>query len=1011
MKNTIRIILLLMLVFSVQWMNGQTSPVSGTVTDSQNVPLSWVNIVEKGTTNGVVTDFDGNYTISVSGSSAVLVFSYIGYEEKEVPVGSNTNVDVSLQEDLDALDEVVVVGYGTQRKQDLTGSIVSADLKQFQESPNTNILQSLQGSLPGVTIGSTETAGAEPNIQIRGRSTLNGSQDPLVVLDGVIYRGRLSDINPKDIKSVDVLKDPSSKAIYGAQAANGIVIVSTKKGKSSQKTTINFSTYLSVQTPTQSRRTLNREEYLTAARDTDWQNGYLAPDFTEVNPDWTIENNTAFFPPLLEGLGKGTDFNWFDALTDPGYIRDHQLSIAGSSNKTSYYISAGLTSQEGWVLNDNYDRKTVRVNFDTQLYDWLQIGVNTFGSFSDFSGVSPNLSTLPAMSPLTQPKDENGEYIINPLGNSSVNPFLQTTSDDRDNLNNISAIFYASIDVPQVPGLNFRVNYSNNYRWSLRGNSDIYGAGLTGRASKQNTSTFDTSLDNILTYEKRFGTDENHGFKATLVAGFNTVDFEQTRAVGTGFSNLALSYNSLEQAVIQQISSDAWTESYLAQTGRINYDYKRKYLLSASLRRDGFSGFAANNKTSLFPSIGLGWVVSKENFLMNSTFVDNLKLRGSYGVNGNLTSRYSSLARLEAPSSSRYLFGDGGTTINGQTVVSLANPDLKWERTKGINVGVDFALFDNKISGSVDYYKSKTYDLLWDFILPEISGFSSIRSNVGELENSGVEFALDFNPVHTDHFNWNFGVNFASNQNKINKLLGEDRNNDGKEDDLVANGLFIGESIGAVYSYEINGIYQIGDTDIPDGWVPGQYRLKDLDGDGAITPEGDKKIIGKTEPAYQFGIKNSLSYNNFTFNFFISSVQGGKNSYIQNNDPWSSPNFSYSTPTLAQSSNRFSDIDYWTPKNPGARFNSPGVSTPIYASHYRDRSFIRLQDISLAYNMGSHLMEKIGLQNIKLYASGKNLLTFTDWDGWDPETGQGLGISNSGLPVMKSITFGLDISF
>jgi len=366
---------------------------------------------------------------------------------------------------------------------------------------------------------------------------------------------------------------------------------------------------------------------------------------------------------------------------------------------------------------------------------------------------------------------------------------------------------------------------------------------------------------------------------------------------------------------------------------------------------------------------------------------------------------------LEAPSSSRYLFGDGGTTINGQTVVSLANPDLKWERTKGINVGMDFALFGNKISGSVDYYKSKTYDLLWDFILPEISGFSSIRSNVGELENSGVEFALDFNPVHTDHFNWNFGVNFASNQNKINKLLGEDRNNDGKEDDLVANGLFIGESIGAVYSYEINGIYQIGDTDIPDGWVPGQYRLKDLDGDGAITPEGDKKIIGKTEPAYQFGIKNSLSYNNFTFNFFISSVQGGKNSYIQNNDPWSSPNFSYSTPTLAQSSNRFSDIDYWTPKNPGARFNSPGVSTPIYASHYRDRSFIRLQDISLAYNMGSHLMEKIGLQNIKLYASGKNLLTFTDWDGWDPETGQGLGISNSGLPVMKSITFGLDISF
>lgn len=998
------VLVLVGLLFSFQLASAQSQQINGTITTADDDPVPGVNVVEKGTSNGTVADFDGNYSITLTGSNAILVFSSIGFATQEIPVENKTTIDLILNEDTQALDEVVLVGYGSQRKEDLTGAIESADLEQFQESPNTSVLQSLQGSLPGITIGQTSATGTEPDIQIRGRSTLNGSLSPLIVVDGVIYRGRLSDLNPKDINSVNVLKDPSSKAIYGAQAANGIVIVSTKSGKTTHEPTINYSTFYSMQTPVNARITADRQIYLKAARDVDYENGYLGPNYTQENPDWTAKNNAPFFPPLLEGFDDGVDFNWFDAATDPGFTVDHQLSFRGASDNTSYFISGGLTNQEGWIMNDTYKRQTVRVNIDTKITDWLTIGANTFGTFSDFSGESPSIGLLSTMSPLTQSRNADGQLIINPMGDLTVNPFLSSTADDRDNLNNISAIFYASIDVPQVPGLNYRINYSNNYRWLFRGYSNIYDAGLTGSAFKENASTLDVLVDNILTYDRRFGKEQDHGLKLTFVVGFNTIDYEQTKAEGTGFANLALSYNSLEQATIQQITSDAWKESYLAQTGRINYDYKRKYLLSASLRRDGFSGFAENNKSSIFPSVGLGWVVSNEEFLTGSKTVNMFKIRGSYGSNGNLTSRYSSLSRLDAPPESRYLFGEGGSTVNGQTVASLANPDLRWERTNGINIGVDFGFLQNRINGSVDYYNSRTKDLLWDFILPELSGFSSIRSNIGEIKNTGIEFSLNFNPIRSENFNWDFGVNLAANKNEIVSLLGKDIDGDGREDDLIANGLFIGESIGTIYDYQVDGLYQIADADIPEGWAPGLQRLDDLDNSGNISPDADRKILGREEPAYQFGISNSLRYKDFTLKFFINSIQGGSDGYLGKNSPYLGD-----SPGNAANKNRFTDINYWTPSNPNSTYRRLGVNAPITANRYFDRSFVRLQDVSLAYNLNSEVLDRIGVKNLKLFLSGKNLVTLTDWEGWDPETGQDL--SSSGLPVMKSITFGFDISF
>ena len=988
-------------------LQAQNQTITGKITDlSEGGGLPGVNILVKGTAVGTITDVDGNYSLSVPPDAETLVFSSVGYESLEEAINNRSTVNVALSPDIQSLQEIVVVGYGTQKREDVTGSVVSAPLEAFEEAPNTNILQSLSGSTPGINIGQVATAGEEPNIQIRGQSSINGNQAPLIVLDGVYYRGRLADLNPKDIESVDVLKDASSKAIYGAQAANGVIIITTKSGKSAQKPVISYAGSYTTQSPANELTPLGREGYLKGVRDVDWQNAYLAPDYIQENPDWTIDEDTGLFPPLLEGFANGTDYNWVDEVTDPGFITDHQLSIRGSGPNTSYFLSGGYTEQQGWVLNDKYRRITSRINVDTEITDWLTIGANTFGSFSDYSGESPNLGQLPQMSPLVTPYDENGDLVINPLGDNRLNPFLQSASDDRDLRNSLSGIFYAQIRIPQIEGLSYRVNFSNNYRWDALSNSSPFDAGQAGRVIKINRSTYDVLLDNIVTYSRELGS--NHQLDVTLLYGFNRISFDENRAEGTNISNLALSYNSTEQAINQFISSEAWEERYLYQMARINYGFRDKYLVTATLRRDGFSGFAENNKFGLFPSVGLGWVLSEENFLSGVEAVNFLKFRASYGINGNLTQRYSSLAEVTSDNETQYVFGDGSSTVNGTRLSSLANPNLTWERTAGINLGLDFELINGRLGGSLDYYQSSTTDLLWNFVLPTITGFDQITSNVGEISNSGFEVLLNATPVSSGEFSWDVQFNFATNRNEIVSLIGLDRNNDGREDDLIANGLFIGEPIGAVYDYVIDGIYQIGEEGIPAGNEPGLYQLGDLNGDGEIRPEDDRQIIGYEEPAYQFGIQNTLRYGDFALKFFVKSIQGGSSGYLGLNDPWA---IGYSTPGVAQASNWYSEIDYWSPSNPGATFRRPGPDGPIGGNRYFARNFVRLQDISLSYSLGDNLIERLGLQELKVFVSGKNLVTLTDWKGWDPETGQGLGSTRgTALPVMRGVSVGLNIS-
>ncbi|MFW6327707.1 MAG: SusC/RagA family TonB-linked outer membrane protein [Bacteroidota bacterium] len=974
---------------------------TGQVTTVTGEPVPGATVVIKGTSTGTVTDADGNFTIQASNGD-VLVISFIGMKPQEISYTGQSRINVTLEQDVIGLEEVVAVGYGTMKKSDLTGAAISADIEAFRESPNINIMQSLQGSVPGVQIGQVNQAGEEPSIQIRGQSTLSGNTSPLIVVDGIIFRGRIADINPADIQSVDILKDASSKAIYGAQAANGVLLVTTKSGKTERKPTISYSGSVSSQTPTVKTRLLNREEFLQKVKDIEYRNAYIGPNYAQPNPDWDY-NQSELLPLLREGIENDTDYDWWDALTSPGYIMDHVLSVSGGSESTTYYVSGGYTEQEGFVMNDDYNRSTFRINLDTDITNWLTVGANTFGSFTDFSGVYPNLGVIGRTSPLVTPTDENGEYIVNHLGDNIVNPFLNAQADNRELKNRISGIFYGVIKIPQIDGLSYRVNFSNNLNWFSTSNSNEYSAGLTGAASKAHASQLDVMLDNILTYDKQFA---DHGIKATLVSGYNKIENDRTFAGGENIPNLSLSYNSLEQAIIQEINSDAWKETSIYQMGRLNYNFQNRYLVTATLRRDGFSGFSRNNKFAFFPSFGVGWVISDESFFKIPK-IDYLKIRASYGQNGNQTSRYSSLARISAGEGSKYVFGDGASTAPGQSVASLANNNLSWEKTSGLNVGLDFGIIDNRIGGNIEYYQTTTTDLLWNMSLPEMTGFSQISTNLGEIANSGFEFHLQTSPVITSDFSWNLSINFSTNKNEIISLLGEDKDGDGVEDNLVASGLFIGESIGAIYNYEVDGIWQL-DDDIPSGYFPGNYRIVDQNPgeEYEITAQDDRVILGRTEPAYSFGVQNTMSYKSFTLRFFINSIQGGKDGYLGQNHPFGVA----STTGTAQNSNWFKFYDYWSPLNPDGKYPMIWEPAQIRPVQYQSRSFIRLQDISLSYELGNQIANDLGVAGLKIYASGKNVLTLTDWDGWDPETRQGIQVSNV-FPLMKSYTLGIDISF
>jgi TonB-linked SusC/RagA family outer membrane protein len=1012
---TIAFSALLFLLFPGSSFGQNTIRVRGHVTNELGQPVPKVSVFVKGTSNGVTGNDNGDFEISAPRNGR-LVISSVGYTSTEAAV--QETVSVSLNTLASNLNAVVVVGYGTQRKRNVTGSVASVNLETMENAPNTNIGQYLQGTVPGLNVGLSTFAGGTPPINIRGRTTISGSQATVIIVDGIQYTGSLSSINPDDIATIDILKDASATAVYGAQGANGVILITSKKGRYNQKPKISFSSSYTIQNPTggDKLRPKHREEYVQGIRDAFWKDAYLAPDYTQPNPSFDI--STKVDASMKAGFANGTDYDWWNEATNTGSILENTLSLSGGGDKVTYLLSGGLVDQKGYIINDRFKRKSIRANLEIKPVNWWRVGLVSSGSFVNQDGAEPSIGLINIFSPLLVPYDSAGNVIPSPTNTVLGSPMTSYYVDDHDRHQYYFANIYSDLDIPFIKGLNYRLNFGNNFRTDQHYYASRFDANQNGRAYKDNQSYYDYTFDNILTYNRTFG---RHNVTATALYGAIERKFERTYAEGTGFSRLNLSYNGIGGADIKDINPAsfvtatnpnpfAWEEALNYQMGRVNYVYNDKYIVTGTVRRDGFSGFAKNFKYGVFPSVSVGWIISGEDFMKNINAVNHLKLRAGYGVIGNQTQRYFSIARVDPNAS--YVFGDVSQTSFGQQVTTLGNDNLKWERTKGLNVGIDFTVMNNRLTGNLEYFNTKTTDLLFSVAVPNITGFSQFRTNLGEINNTGWEVGLTGKIINNKDFNWTSTFNIWGNNNEIKHLTGVDANGDGKEDDIVSSGLFIGKSLSAIFDYKADGIYQLGEARLP-GFQEGSLKVVDLDKSGTITA-GDRMFLGKRDPAYRMSLYNSIGYKGFSLSFFLNSVQGGKDGYRENNVRL------YFREDNSIRNNDLRGVEYWSPRTPDAKYPRiiTGTHSTIEPALYESRSFIRLQDVSLAYNFSAKILNKIKAQAISIYVSGKNLATWTDWEGWDPEVtsvngaGENQGrIVTDGRPVLRGFTVGLHITY
>jgi len=644
------------------------------------------------------------------------------------------------------------------------------------------------------------------------------------------------------------------------------------------------------------------------------------------------------------------------------------------------------------------------MNFDAKINDWMNLGIESFLTSSDYSGVSPSQSWIFMLQPWAPIYDDEGEIIPNPEG-SALNPYLTVQQDDSDKRLNIFANIHADIKLP-LKGLKYKINFSQNYRTRNQDRFNPWGASFTGSGYKNSFINYDWTVDNIVTYVNTFN--DIHNINATLVYGVEKRDYSFTETGAQNFVNDLLGYNRLEAGdpTLRSLDTGKEQEQSLYSMARVIYNFNNRYLITGTVRRDGFSGFGTEDKIGVFPSVAVGWVASEERFIHdNLDWLNYLKLRGSYGQTGKRgVGRYDTRAVVSAHPS--IIFGDGGSATQGQWISSMSNNQLGWETTTGINIGADFAIMDSRLFGNMEYYNNKTEDILYPIQLPTMTGFSEINTNIGEVANHGIEITLTGQVANTRDFKWDATVNFSRNRNEIVSILGFDNDGDGKEDDLVANELFIGEPQQVIYDYEIIGMWQLADREagiIPSGFYPGTYIISDLNEDGGFSASDDKKILGYRDPSYRIGLSNTLTYKRFKLYVFINSIQGGKDYYYATDRP-----FIYKKDQLSYQNVPKGAWDYWMPENPDAYFRRLDTPSQYHPSRYAQRNFIRLQDVSLSYTFEKSLLSKYDIGSLKVYVSGKNLATITKWRGWDPETGVGF---QTGRPLMANYTIGVNVEF
>lgn len=996
--------------------------VTGTVTDVNGAPIPGATVSVAGTTIGTATDMDGKYTLAVPEGST-LVYSFIGFQTKNIPVGDRSVINVTLEEDISSLDEVVVVGYGTQKKSSLTSAITKVENRILDQMPIGRAESALVGRMAGVNISQVRsTPGASPTITIRGPGSISASNDPLIVIDG-FPGGSFDNININDVESIEVLKDASAAAIYGSRGSGGVIIVTTKRGRSGQAQ-LNFNAFYGIANP----MVHGRDAWIPGGQEFyDYTARYINRDFAWTGGDtslplWGDERRPVQYrvnPVIKEG-----DYNWEDILLDPAPIQNYNLSVRGGTDNVTYYISGTIKDEEGTFRSTFYKQYAVRANVDVKVNDFISAGMMISPNYSERRNYPGGLQNLVKMPPFLSPeRQEDGSY-LKPLDywgsnvSAGLNPI--PTIDGAHLLSNLfNNVGEMHVDVNIWDNLSFRsslginttfITNENFYEPRSRSANNAYG-------NESDEKIINWINENVLRYDKTFN--EIHAFAGILGASFqkNNSRFAALNSVAGSFANDRV--RTLNNAIISP-SGSYTTKSHwglASYFSRINYGYRDKYLVSASLRTDGSSRFGPENRWGFFPSGSVAWRLSEEPFLQGTSSISELKLRASYGAVGNFNIGDFQYLGLIGETT----YSPDGELVQGQAQTSFGNPELKWERTQSYDIGVELSLFENRINLVLDYYQKKTNDLLYNLSIPAITGFTSTIVNVGDVSNKGVEVELNTYNL-TGALKWQTSFNFSYNKNAVTSL-------GGGVDQIInthSRGmgwlLRVGEPMFSYYGYEKAGVLMneadVENSPIIPGQQPGTVKYRDVNRDGAITPE-DRIILGSFMPDYFFGLVNELSWKNFDFSFVIQSSIGAKMYNLEN--------LYYQGATVSAFLRPIVENQWWSEEEPG---DGMSPATSLAALEYvgnsddylEDASFLAIRHINLGYSFPASMVSKLRLSSLRVYLSMSNALMLTkkEFHGYNPEgyTTDGIsginslpGLNNGSEPINRTVALGINLNF
>jgi len=969
--------------------SAQNRTLRGQITDSKTgETLIGVSVLVKGTTSGTATDNQGNFSISVPGNNAILVLNYVGYTKSEINVGKNATVNIKLTSNETTLDDVVVVGYGTVKKRDLTGSVVSVKGDDIAKVPTANPLESIQGKVPGVDVTrSSGAASSGVNINIRGTRSISAGNGPLIIVDGVQYSS-LQDINANDIASMEVLKDASSTAIYGSRGANGVILVTTKKGVSGQAV-ISLNSYYGISNVARYPSILDGNQFVNLRREAHRTTGNWASP---------ADDNKIFNSAEFAAIQNGQFTNYQDLLLHNGSQQNYQLGVRAGTENTKAYFSLDYLDEKGLLKQDRSNRYSARLNLDQNFGKIFTTGMQAQFTHYEVDNRRDPLNQANKISPLGNAFDDQGNLITYPLAGTSVNPLADEQPDVYSSATVINrTLLSAYAELRPVKGMVIRSNLGatlNNERTGTF--SDRYSIDRNGSVPKATYSALNSHLiniENFITYNKEI---KDHSFTLT---GINSLLFNRSDNIAASGENQLLKsqlFYALGNTQNQAVTTGFTMSNLVSFAGRLNYSYKGKYLLTATGRTDGSSKLAEANRWAFFPSAAVAWRISDEAFLKNSKTISDLKLKFSYGIAGSDNiSAYSTQSSL-----SRIAFGYDDNAVPAYAYSPrIGNIDLTWEKTKTSDIGLELGLFKNRISASFDYYDSRTYDLLLNRSLPPTDGVTSVTQNIAKTRNKGVEILISSRNVEKGNFKWGTNITFSRNVEKIVELAG------GALSDVL-NSWFVGSPVQAFYDYDKVGIWQLGQEAeaLRYGQKPGDIHVADLNGDGKIDATNDRRIIGTNRPKWSGGLENTFNYKSWDLNIFIFA-RIGQTIY---------PDFlrRYDTQAVGNSTTA---INYWTPENPSNDYPRPNkniaFTSTLYSTSigYVDGSYVRLRNITLGYNVPSELLKKSFVKSIRLYSTARNPFTYTKSDRlkeYDPERG---GSENS--PMTKLYTFGLNATF